>query len=155
MKKALTLAFVLSIILSVSLLAQESGNLPLSGNPPAKSSFSLLDPSRLHMTQSYTFAYSSSKYGSQSLGLYLNSLEYQISDPLKIRLDLAYLHDPSTLIGNSSSALNNGKLLPGISLSWKPSKNLFFQFNYREVPAYQYNNGYYPDYLYNNFDSGR
>lgn len=155
MKNTIILVILVSMFAAAPLLAQRTDDLPLSGNPPAKSSFSLFDPSRLHMSQSYSISYLSSRYGSQSLGMYLNSLEYQISDPLKIRLDLAYLHNPGALFGNNNSSLGDGKILPGISVSWKPTKNLFFQFNYREVPVFRYDNGYYPYYLYDDFDTGR
>ncbi len=140
-------------------LAQESGNFPNGyngNNVPSKSAFSLLDPSRFHMTNSFSLMYSSSNGRSQSLGMYLNSIEYQISDPLKIRLDLGYVQNTSSLFNSNNGIQNNGKILPGVSISWKPAKNLFFQFNYREIPAY-YNSGYYDSYYPNSmlYESGR
>ena len=136
-KKAILLAII--IMMSAGpLLAQESGNFPQSLREPAKSGFSLLDPNRFNMTQSYSFMYSSSKYGSQSLGLYLNSIEYQVSDPLQIRLDIGYMHNPGALVGNDNGYLGDGKILPGISITWKPSEKFFLQFNYREMPVYYY-----------------
>lgn len=134
--------------------AQRIGDLPnagLSGTSSSshKSSFSLLDPSRLHMSQSYSFIYSSSRAGSINLGMYLNSIEYQISDPLQIRFDIAYLHSPGNLVSGNGS-LQDGQILPGLSLRWRPSKNFLFQFDYHEAPSLFYNdrNGFYPSYLY-------
>ena len=69
-KKVIVISLILIVVVGVS-YAQQSGNFPQRTNEPTKSSFSLLDPSRLHMSQSYSFMYSSSKYGSQNLGMYL------------------------------------------------------------------------------------
>lgn len=144
-KKVIVLTIIM--IASVGVLsAQQVGNFPVKPNEPAKSSFSLLDPSKLHMSQSYSFMYSSSKYGSQSLGMYLNSIEYQISDPLKVEFNLGYLHNPGALVGNRNDYLGDGKILPGVSVSWKPAKNLFLQFNYQQMPGYYYYNRYDSDY---------
>ena len=147
MKKRVTVSIFIIAILAVSALAQEAGNFPTALNEPSKSSFSLLDPSRFHMSQSYSLSYSSSKYGSQSLGMYLNSIEYQISDPLKIQVDVAYLHNPGVLIGNNSNSYlsSDGKILPGVSLTWTPSKNTYIRFDYHQY----YYNGYtiYPNSL--------
>jgi hypothetical protein len=126
------------VLLANPLPAQESGDFPQSLREPPKSGFSLLDPNRFNMTQSYSFMYSSSRYGSQSLGLYLNSIEYQVSDPLHIRLDIGYMHNPGALVGNDSGYLGDGKILPGISITWKPADKFFLQFNYREMPVYYY-----------------
>jgi hypothetical protein len=144
-KKVIVLTIIMIATIGV-VHAQQSGDFSLRPNEPAKSSFSLLDPSRLHMSQSYSFMYSTSKYGSQSLGMYLNSIEYQISDPLKVEVSLGYLHNPGALVGNRNDYLGDGKLLPGVSISWKPAKNLFFQFNYQQMPGYYYNNRYDSDY---------
>jgi hypothetical protein len=144
-KKAIVITIIM-IVAVVAVQAQQAGNFPLTTNEPTRSSFSLLDPSKLHMSQSYSFMYSSSKYGSQSLGMYLNSIEYQISDPLKVEVNLAYLHNPGALVGSRNDYLGDGKLLPGVSISWKPAKNFFLQFNYQQVPGYGYYNRYDSDY---------
>ena len=147
-KKVIVISLILIVVVGVS-YAQQSGNFPQRTNEPTKSSFSLLDPSRLHMSQSYSFMYSSSKYGSQNLGMYLNSIEYQISDPLQIRFDIAYLHSPGSLVSGNGT-LQDGQILPGLSLRWRPSRNFLFQFDYHEAPSLFYNdrNGFYPSYIY-------
>ena len=127
-------------IFAGSINAQQAGKAPSSSSystyKPSKSSFSLLDLSRFHMTQSYSFAYTSSKTGSNSLGMYLNSIEYQISDPLQIRLDIAYVHNPIGILNNGSGSITNGRILPGVSINWQPTKNMFFHFSYRQAPVY-------------------
>lgn len=142
------------VIISILLLAgagyaQLQSDLPTS-YAPAKSSFSLFDPNRFHMSHSFSVMYMSSNSGSQSLGMYLNSIEYQVSDPLNIKLDIAFLHQPGAFYNTSGVSLSDGRILPAISISYRPMKNLLFQFNYRQTPMlYQYNNSIYNDNYYN------
>jgi hypothetical protein len=142
MKKAAILTILLFVPVVVS--AQQLSDLkdrPFS----SKSSFSLLDPSRLKMNQSYTFGYYTGRGGSASMGFYLNSIEYTFSNPLKVRFDLGFLHNPSTLLSRNSSVSNSGAFLPGFSIDWKPASYFHFRLDYRQVPTYNYGspNGYY------------
>jgi len=156
MLKKLIFVIIALVIIIGPVLAQEAGDFPLNNNIPSKSAFSLFDPGRFHMTNSFSLMYSSSNGQSQSLGMYLNSIEYQVSDPLKIRFDLGYVQNTGSLFSSNTRNQNNGRILPGVSISWKPAKNLFFQFNYREVPVY-YNGGLYDSYYPNSmfYESGR
>ncbi|MCP4581023.1 MAG: hypothetical protein GY839_05355 [candidate division Zixibacteria bacterium] len=129
-----------AVILAGQVSAQQKGDFTSQINQPSQSSFSLLDPSRFHMSHSFSLSYNSSKYGSQSMGMYFNSIEYQVSDPLKIRLDLGYAQNTSALFGSDRGNLGNGRIIPALSISWNPSRNLYFHFNYREVPAFYYDN---------------
>jgi len=138
-KKVICVVFILMIVIPV--YAQRLGDLP-SSYSPTKSSFSLLDPNRFHMSHSYSLSYISSRGGSQTLGMYLNSIEYQVSDPLKIKLDIGYLHQSGGLFKSGSGSLMNGQILPAISINWEPSKNFLFQFNYRQTPVFFLNDDY-------------
>lgn len=134
--KRKSLAIVLSILVLVgSALGQING---ISGNfeSKTKSGFSLFNPDQLKMRQSYSIWYSSTPRGSQSLAMYLNSIEYQISDPLKVQFNLGYLHRPSAVARNGVAALENGKILPGLSLTWKPSNKFHLRLDYRQMPGY-------------------
>lgn len=144
-KKVICTVFMLMIVIPA--YAQRLGDLP-SSYSPAKSSFSLLDPNRFHMSHSYSLSYISSRAGSRTLGMYLNSIEYQVSDPLRIKIDIAYLHKPGRLFNSGSGSSGSGQILPAISINWKPAKCVFFQFNYRQTPVlfgddnYQYERPY-------------
>jgi hypothetical protein len=147
MIKKLMLTAAIIAILAVSSYAQLSGDFS-SGPVKEKQKFSLLDPSRLHMTQSYSLMYSSSKAGSSSLAMYFNSIEYQVSNPLTIRFDIGYLHQPGTLLKNSNTGLQNSRILPGLSLTYKPSDNFLFRFDYHQTPVLNNNySGYLDDDL--------
>jgi hypothetical protein len=136
----------LALVLAFGLVAygQLSGDFA-AGPTKDKPKFSLLDPARLHMSQSYSFWYSSSRAGSNNLAMYLNSIEYQISDPLKIRVDIGYIHQPGAILKNGTKAFENGQIVPGLSLTWRPSRNFLFQLDYRQVPILgdRYNRDYY------------
>lgn len=135
MAKKLIVLIAVSLILTGQLYAQRIGE-PAKNFASSKSSFSLLDPSRFHMSHTYSLWYTSSKSGSQSLAMYLNSIEYQVSDPLKIRVDLGYLHRPGMFFKTSGGILQEGKIFPALSINWRPSKNINFHFDYRQVPFF-------------------
>jgi hypothetical protein len=96
MIKKVMYGLAITAILAATSYAQLSGDLS-SGPVKEKPKFSLLDPSRLHMTQSYSLMYSNSKAGSSSLAMYFNSIEYQVSNPLTVRFNIGYLHQPGAI----------------------------------------------------------
>jgi hypothetical protein len=148
MVKKIVASLVIVMAISGSLYAQLAGDFTptnVLGNSSAKSKFSLFDPTRLHMNQSYSLMFSSSKSGSSNIAMYLNSIEYQVSNPLTIRFDIGYLHQPGALMKNGARALQDGRIIPAVSINWRPSDNFMLRFDYRQVPVL-YNNGGYPNY---------
>jgi hypothetical protein len=105
---------------------------------PRATGFSLLDPSRFRMSQSYSLGYFSGSGSSGSMGLYMNTIEYKISDPLTVRVGLAYLHQPLGFVQNTGalSELNQGKFLPNFSLEYRPSDRFQMLVDFRTVPSY-------------------
>ncbi len=145
MKKTITL--VILALIPITALAQ---NAPDIQKEPylTKSSTSLFDPSRLKMSQSYSFGYYSGGGTSGSIGYYLNSLEYTISNPLKVRVDLGFVHNPSALFSRNSSASKSGAFVPGVSVDWRPSSAFHLMLDFRQVPVYNGYNNYYNPYLW-------
>lgn len=109
------------------------------GLTPQKSSFSLLDPSRLNMTHSYTLWYSSGKKGSESFGLYVNTLQYQFSNPLKMTVELGYMHQ-TPFWQRTGSSLETQRFLSNFLLEYKKS-NFYFLLKVGNLP--RSNNWYY------------
>jgi hypothetical protein len=143
MKKTIALAILM--LLPIAVLAQNSPD--VKGQPYlTKGSSSLFDPSRLKMSQSYSLGYYSGGGQSGSIGYYLNSLEYSFSNPLKIRVDLGFMHSPSSLFSRNSSP--SGVFVPGVSLDWRPSSLFHIMLDYRQVPVYNGYNGYYNPYMW-------
>lgn len=131
----------LSLILAVLILSIQSGFAQdKSVNEPSVKlkGFSLLDPSRLKMSQSYTFSFFSSGKQSGTFGLYTNTLEYRISQPLLVRVGLAYLHQPLSVFNRGSQSLN-GVLLPNFQLFYQPSKSFQLRIDVSSMPGwYEY-----------------
>ena len=143
MKKAI--ALVILTLLPAAALAQNAPD--LKGQPYiSQGSTSLFSPSRLKMHQSYSFGYFSGGGRSGSIGYYLNSLEYTFSNPLKVRVDLGFIHNPSNLFSRNSSL--SGAFVPGISVDWRPNSLFHMTFDYHQVPVYNGYNGYYNPYLW-------
>jgi hypothetical protein len=143
MKKTIALAIL--ALLPAAVLAQNAPD--VKGQPYlTKGSSSLFDPSRLKMHQSYSFGYYSGGGQSGSIGYYLNSLEYTFSNPLKVRVDLGFMHSPTSLFSRNSSA--SGVFVPGVTVDWRPSSLFHIILDYRQVPVYNGYNGYYNPYLW-------
>jgi hypothetical protein len=139
MKKTILL---LALVLAPTLVFGQALT-DLKDRPYVNGKTSLFDPSKLKMHQSYTLGYYSGAGGSGSVGYYLNSIEYNFSNPLKVRLDLGFLHNPSSILsGNSSRA---GVFVPGVSLDWRPASSFHFMLDFRQMPAFNYGgyNGYF------------
>ncbi len=98
-----------------------------------------LDPSRFHMSQSYTMSYTS--FGDQGItqGLYLNTMSYQFQIPLKVSLQLGYMHQPFQG-GKNNPAFTNSPFVAGAALQYKPSEKtlIHFEFSQRPYSTYRY-----------------
>lgn len=109
---------------------------------PAKSTgFSLLDPSRLHISNSYSLSYFSGGGQSQSVGLYMSTVDYQLSRPLSLRVGIGYLHQPLGFLNSNTSTVGN-EILPNVRLDYRPSESFHFMVDYRTIPSSDYYGGY-------------
>jgi hypothetical protein len=106
---------------------------------PSVSGFSLLNPNRFSMRQSYSVGFSSSSYGSQSAGLYLNTISYRLADPLTLTADIGF-HTPfhSTIGPNAggfgSPGLGSSFVLPHVGLEYRPSENSTLSLHFFNGP---------------------
>jgi len=122
--------------------------------PATKAGFSLLDPSRFHISHSYSMSYYSGGGQSGSVGLYMSTLEYQLSRPLSLRVGLGYLHQPLGFLKSNTSTAGNA-FLPNFRLDFRPSESFHFMVDYMTIPSSAYGNsngwgGYAPGYgVYN------
>jgi hypothetical protein len=109
----------------------------------AATPFRLLDPSRLTMNHSYSLSYFSGPAGGQSVGMYMNSIGYQIAKPLYIQFDLGIMHNPGALVG-SGNATAGARILPNFMLRYNPSPKFNLIVDVRTMPTY---NMSYPGYV--------
>lgn len=126
---------------SNSSIGNQSGLSVGNGDTP----FSLFDPSRLRMNHSYSMNFFSSGGHTQSIAMYMNQIDYQFAKPLRMQIGLAYIHQPQSLFGASTSSTINNKILPSFRLFWEPSRNFHVSVGYEQlVPGLM--NSAYPNY---------
>jgi hypothetical protein len=95
----------------------------------------LLHSRRFRMTQSYSLSFFSAGVQAFNQGMYLNSMSYQISDPLLAQVQVGFLHQP--LGGWGGSQQTNGKVfIRSASLQYQPSDKMRIRFDYETIPAY-------------------
>ena len=105
---------------SDNLLASEHRNTDASG-------FSFLDRNRFSMQQSYSLSYASGGAGSMSSGLYLNTLNYKLSNPLTLSVDLGFYTPISSTIPGArqntlmSQGTGSSFVLPRVGLEYRPN----------------------------------
>jgi hypothetical protein len=111
----------------------------LPGYSPETSGLTLLDPARFSMSQSYSTTMGYTQAGSYSYGLYLNTLSYQIFNPLTFSIDLG-IYTPFHSSGSYSSGTSSGNLeqmgslvIPRIGLDYKPTENMLISIQYLNI----------------------
>ena len=109
-------------------------------NPIGLISGSIFNPDRFHMTQSYSVSFMN--YGNNSLSrtMYLNTMTYQISNPLSVSLQWG-IQMNNNLSSNNKLGLqpnlpfNNGLFISGAQLKYAPSENTEFKLELRQYPG--------------------
>ena len=97
-----------------------------------------LDPSKFSMQQSFTLSFTSLNGYGLARGVYLNTMRYQLSNPLSLSVQWGFfnnLSDPNRLNPNGS-----GFFLSGANLEYKPSENFHIGVQYSAYP-----NALYPE----------
>jgi len=105
-----------------------------------------LDPARFSMSQSYTLSFITGGGHSYNQGLYLNTMRYQLSNPLSMFLQLGFVHQPLGSLGENNFQQQSEIFVSGVGLEYKPSDNFRMQFEFSQQP-----HSYYPYNPYNNF----
>ena len=104
--------------------------------------FGWFDPGKLKMTQSYSLSYQTFGQNGLALGIYTNSLSYQVSDPLSLQMDVSVMHSPYNSFGDKFGKSLSGIYLTKAELNYRPSDNTLFQIQFRQLPAALYYGGY-------------
>ena len=109
----------------------------------------LLDPSRMHMSHSLSMGYIGGSGVSMSRGLYMNTIDYQISQPLSVTTHLGYQFQPSGP-AEFNPANTGTEFVGGADLNWRPTNNSAFRLSfYRNMmPDYYYSPFGYTPYGY-------
>ncbi|MBU1320158.1 MAG: hypothetical protein KKG33_08410 [candidate division Zixibacteria bacterium] len=106
------------------------------GSNRYESKFSLLDPSRFSMQHSYSVVYSSVGGTGQTIGLYMNSMRYQVSNSLDVNVALGWYHQPGTMFSNSNRGTTDyGTILPNVQILYQPSEKFRLMIGFESLPG--------------------
>jgi hypothetical protein len=154
MNKILTLGLI-TLMVSVSSFAQFKSKVdaaaPVSESllKPGGSDawLGLLDFSKLSMRHSYSLSYLNVGGKGLSLGMLTSSLMYKFSDVLDLQTDISLMHSPYNSFGNKNDL--SGIFLNRAELNYRPTDNLWFQLQFRQVPPmYWLNNSRSQNFFY-------
>gem|GEM_PF-1928276 len=105
----------------------------------------LIDPSRLTISRSVTMSYGmGSGYGSSGsavTGLFLNHVNYRISDPVQVWVDVGVGYHPSLEMDGQSGA---EVVVPGFGLLYQPSDRFRLEVSVQNPRYYYHPYGYSP-----------
>lgn len=110
----------------------------------ASSIFSFFNAENFRMNHSYSMSLMTMGGRSMSMGMYTNSMFYQISDPLDVRLDVSMAHSPHNTFNNNMSDFS-GVFISRAEVNYQPSENFRVQFLFRQIPygTYGYGSSFY------------
>ena len=107
----------------------------------------LLDPSRMKMSHQMSMGYFSGGGVSASRGLYMNTIDYQLSRPLSVTTHLGYQFQPSGP-AEWNPANHGSQFVGGADLNWRPTSNAAFRLSfYRNMAP----NSYYSSYGWDSY----
>ena len=104
--------------------------------------FGWFDPSRLTIHNSYSLSYTTSGGKGYSLGALTSNIGYQFSNALSAQFDVSLLHSPFNNLGGNFANDISGIYLSRAAINYRPSKDLFFQVQYQQLPAMYWMNNY-------------
>lgn len=113
---------------------------------PSQNSFmglSIFDPSKFSMTHSFSMSFFSVGGKGLSQGLYLNTMTYQIANPLMLRLQWGIQNYAYNSLAKNNPLFQNGLFLSGAELQYKPSDKLEMRIQFSSMPNYMYNSYWY------------
>jgi len=151
MKKILTISIFL--IITTSLFSQfrdrPVDDFDIKEGILDKSSSGLLlglfDPSKFQMSHSFGMSYSTFANNSVTLGTYTNSMFYQFSDKLDVRVDATLTTTPYNSFGQDFADQINGFRISNAEINYRPTEDMFIRVQYNSYPNY-YMNPYYNRY---------
>ncbi len=132
---ALTVMLASAVVLHASAALSVVGNrhdfdtrsLLVTRDHEQGTAFTLDDPSRFSMRQSYSVSAMSSRAGSASSGVYLNTVTYQVTEPLSLSLDMGVhtpFHSSIPGIDPHHGAGGTSLIIPRMGLEYRPNDRM-------------------------------
>ena len=161
MRKVLPLLCLLALLsLTVPAQAQHRADLPakraavrlFDQGGPSFALNKLFSPEHFRMSHSYEMSMGSFGGNTSSMGMYTNTMQWQFSQKLAARVDVAVAHN---LFGGNNNTTFNGLtfqqrqgpqvFLRNAEVAYRPTENMQFNFSVRQSPYGSYMNpyGYY------------
>jgi hypothetical protein len=113
--------------------------------PASNIFFGFLNPDRITMHHYFSSSFMTMGNNSLVLNSYVNSIQYRISNPLLLKVNLGIANVPyNTFQGNSG--LNDTQLFGGAELQYRPSQSTSLSVGVNVAPYYYY--GYPYQYGY-------
>lgn len=149
MKRILIILVILTLSASAFSQYRDSSQPSLKSRftQPQSGLFGLLNNPNLNMSHYYSMMYSSYSGGSVMQGMYLNSIRYQLSNPLTLNMNLGFMHQPYSSYQGGFTDQTNAAFIGGAELIYRPSKNFILSVGFNNIPYY-YMNRAYPNHLY-------
>ncbi len=149
MKKVLLIVLILSIPVMCFAQFKDQAKLPafsqVLANPGNGYILGFINPEKFSMHHSFSMNYMTMGNGQgMMVNSYLNTMDYQISNPLFLRLNLGIMNSPYNSFVNNP-AVNNTKFFGGAELMYRPTENTSIKLGVDVRP------GYYGPSYYNNY----
>ncbi|GAB4371782.1 MAG: hypothetical protein Kow0042_14730 [Calditrichia bacterium] len=106
-----------------------------------------LDPEKLEMHHSFSMSYMSMGGKGLMVNSYMNTITYQFSTPLTLRMNLGLMNSPYNSF-NNHPALNTTQFFGGAELNYRPSKNALIRLGIDMGPGYYFNRYNYDPYYW-------
>ena len=132
--------FPIIFFLTLAPLLGATHSLSLPDNDKATGSkvFSLLDQKKLSFQHAYSFIFNTDGSSSYYNSFYLNTLQYQLASPLRLRIKWGISLTPGSLTTTHDQLPVRGSLkerliLPGFELLYHPADNFLFRVQYSSM----------------------
>jgi hypothetical protein len=145
------LLIILLIVLVPTILfgqfkTQKSPSISQQIAEPASNIFlGFLNPDRLTMNHHFSASFMTMGGHSLMLNSYVNSINYRISDPLLLRVNLGVANTPYNSF-NENINLNDTQFFGGAELQYKPSNSTSLSVGVNVTPYYLYYPYRFSDY---------
>jgi len=104
---------------------------------------SIFDPSRFHMSHSVSMSYFTLGGKGISQSLYLNTMSYQLSNPLLLKVQWGVQNFPYNSLAKNHPAFQSGFFFSGAELQYKPNDKFEMRLQYNRLPASMYYSNHY------------
>ncbi len=150
--KRFGIAFILFLVCFPAVLSAQYKHQPTIkealSSPASGLVLGFLDPEKFSMNHSFSASFVTFGGNSMMVNSYVNTINYQFSAPLSLRLNLGLMNTPyssfNTQPGLSNALdLNSTRLFGGAELMYRPSENTAVTLGVDVRPGYNY---YYQPY---------